>query len=153
MSKFYKKISALNQRGMTLIELVIGMVVVSIALGGVLLVMNQTTAHSADPMVHHQAILVAEAYLEEILTKAYSDPGGPAEGGRADYDNVDDYDGLSDSGARDQFGNAIAGLGNYTVSVDVNDTTLSGVNAKQIVVSVSHAIGINIQLTGFRTDY
>ena len=152
MSSFFKRLAS-NQHGFTLIELVIGMVVVSIALGGVLLVMNQTVGRSADPVVEHQAVAIAEAYLEEIMTKAYSDPGGPAESGRADYDDVDDYHGLSDSGAHDQFGNTISGLGDYTVNVSVSGTSLNGESAKQVTVSVRHPIGINITLTGFRTDY
>ncbi len=44
-----------SQSGVTLVELVVAMVVISIALGGVLLVLNYTTRHSADPVLRHQA--------------------------------------------------------------------------------------------------
>ena len=77
------------RRGFTLVELVIAMVVISIALSGVLMVMNYTTAHSADPMIQHQAVAIAEAYLEEILLKPYADPDGvDGEGSRALFDDV-----------------------------------------------------------------
>jgi len=37
----------MRQRGISLIELIIFIVIISVALTGILLVMNQTTAHSA----------------------------------------------------------------------------------------------------------
>jgi MSHA pilin protein MshD len=52
--------------GFTLIELIVFILVVSIALVGVLLVMNVTAARSSDPLVRKQALAVAEALLEEV---------------------------------------------------------------------------------------
>ena len=60
-----------DQRGVTLVELVISIVVISIALAGTLAVMRRTTASSADPMIVRQAVGVAEAYLEEILLNTW----------------------------------------------------------------------------------
>ncbi len=143
-----------GQRGVTLVELVIAMVVVSIALSGVLMVMNYTTAHSADPVVRHQAVALAESYLEEILLKPYSDPDGvDGEGSRDLFDDVDDYHGLSDAGARNQENIAIAGLGSYRVDVSVLPAALNGVAALQAVVTVSSPLGESITLSGYRTDY
>lgn len=144
-----------DNRGFTLIELVIAMVVVSIALGGVLMVMNYTVQHSADPMLQHQAVAIAEAYLEEALLRAYNDPDGDETGEtRTTFDDVDDYGGLHDEGARDQDDQAINGLGGYTVDVAVvENTLLNGLTAKQVTVTVSHGSGINLSLSGFRTNY
>ncbi len=146
-----------ENRGFTLIELVISIVVVSVALGGVLMAINYTVTHSADPMLQHQAVAIAESYLEEILLKPFADPDGvDSEGSRVLFDDVDDYNGLNDSGARDQTGTAIAGLTNYTVAVTVTSTALNGIGAadsKQITVTVSHPVGFNISLTGYRTNY
>ncbi|MDW7645055.1 MAG: type II secretion system protein [Desulfuromonadales bacterium] len=143
-----------NCRGVTLVELVIAMVVVSIALGGVLLVMNYTTARSADPLLQRQAVAIAEAYLEEILLKPYVDPDGvDGEGSRALYDDVDDYDGLADSGARDQSGAAIAGLANYTVNVSVQPATVNGVAMLRAQVMVGMAGGGSLTLAGYRANY
>jgi MSHA pilin protein MshD len=97
-----------HQSGVTLIELILSMVIISIALVGVLSVMNLTVRHSADPVVEHQAIAIAEAYLEEIQLQAYSDPNGTNTGEtRATYDNVADYHLLNDVSARDQSGASI----------------------------------------------
>jgi MSHA pilin protein MshD len=57
---------ARRDRGLTLIELVIFIAVVGIAVGGVLLVLTQTTRDSADPQLRKQALALAEALLEEV---------------------------------------------------------------------------------------
>src|SRR5690606_35269826 len=62
----------MRARGFTLVELIMGIVVVSVAVGGVLLAMRTTVSKSADPMIAHQGIAIAEAYLEEILTKNFT---------------------------------------------------------------------------------
>jgi len=64
--------------GLTLIELVISIVVIAFAVTGILLVMNKTTAHSADPLIQDQAVAIGEAYLEEILGKSLTVQRGPA---------------------------------------------------------------------------
>lgn len=144
-----------HQSGMTFIELIISMVIIGIAVSGVLSVMNLTTARSADPMIQHQAIAIAEAYLEEILTRRYDDPLGEcaANGGdRSLFCVVDDYDVLSEA-PTNQFGVAIAGLGDYTVSVTVVDETLTGIASKRIDVDVSHPSGMGASLSGYRANY
>ena len=110
---------------MTLIELVVAIVVVSVSLGGTLMLADATTRRSADPMLERQAISIAEAYLEEILQKSYFDPDTGAlcpapEAQRRLYDNLCDYQGLDERGARDQSGAAIAGLDGYRVEIEVD---------------------------------
>src|ERR1035437_6169769 len=68
------------QRGFTLIELIIFIVVVSVGLAGILSVMNTVVKSSADPMVRKQTLAIAESLLEEILLKDYADPNGGANG-------------------------------------------------------------------------
>ena len=130
------------------------MVVISVALSGVLLLLNMTILHSSDPLIQHQALAIAESYLEEILLKQYSDPGGPPESGRPDFDDIADYNGLHDVGARDQF-NSTAGLNDYTVDVMVTAITLGSpaVNAWQVDVTVTHLRGFSMTLRGYRTSY
>jgi MSHA pilin protein MshD len=147
----------LNNRGVTLIELIVAMVVISIALTGVLLVINYTTLHSADPVLRHQAIAIAEAYMEEISLKNFADPDADGEGGRALFDDVDDYNNLVNNGAVDQNGNAIVGLGNYTVSVTVVHQPYGPVGLTvpglRIDVTVVDPAGESLTLTGFRANY
>jgi MSHA pilin protein MshD len=67
------------QRGISLIELIMFMVITSIAVSGVLLVMNQVTAHSADAMIRKQALAIAESVLEEVESMPFTfcDPNDP----------------------------------------------------------------------------
>lgn len=55
-----------NQRGISLVELIMFIVIVSVALAGILLVMNTVTKGSADPLIHKQALAIAESLLEEV---------------------------------------------------------------------------------------
>ena len=68
-----------RQRGISLVELIMFIVIISVALTGILLVMNQTTAHSADPMIRKQALAIAESILEEVelMPFTYCDPDDP----------------------------------------------------------------------------
>lgn len=54
------------QRGISLIELIMFIVIVSVALAGILPVMNVTTRSSADPLIRKQALAIAESLLEEV---------------------------------------------------------------------------------------
>jgi len=130
-------------------------VIISIALTGILNVMNQTTRHSADPIIQQQAIAIAESYLEEIQLLPIIDPDGSNAGEtRATFDNIDDYDGLSDTGAYDQMNVAMTGLNNYNVDVTISNVTISTINMKAITVAVTFAGTSNsVNLTGYRADY
>jgi len=154
-----------TRAGFSLIEIVIAMVVLSVALTGTLSVMERTLRASADPMLMHQAIVIAETYLEEVSLQPYIDPDldqvtgavcPAAEASRALYDNVCDYNGLSNSGARDQTDSAITGLEAYTIDVTVATSatlnTLSGSNAVlRIDVRVQHSTGVDISISGYRS--
>lgn len=149
---------SLRQRGVTLIELLVSIVVVGIAAGIILGLLATTTGASADPMLRHQASAIAEAYLEEILLRSFDDPDGvDGEGSRTAFDDLDDYDGLVDAGAHDQFGNAIAGLGDYTVAVTVTPSSaLAGLPAAdtlRVDVNVSRGSDISLLLSGYRARF
>ncbi|HZW59949.1 MAG TPA: type II secretion system protein [Woeseiaceae bacterium] len=147
---------AAGQRGVTLVELLVSIVIVAIAASTILGVLAMNTSASADPMLRHQASAIAEAYLEEVMLRAFVDPDGmDGESSRAAYDDLDDYDGLFDTGARDQFGNAIPGLDGYSVSITVVPTSalppVPAGDARRVDVSVSRGAAINILLSGYRT--
>lgn len=139
-------------------ELLVSIVIVAIAASGVLGVLSMTTAASADPMIRHQAAAIAEAYLEEILLKPIVDPDGvDGEAVRAEYDDLDDYNGLADAGARDQFGAPMPGLADYNVAVAVSPSgALPGVplvDALRVDVVVTNGVAISFALSGYRTRY
>jgi MSHA pilin protein MshD len=154
-------INSIQQRGATLVELVISIVIVSVAIAGVMLAYTRSVTASADPVILEQAVAVAEAYMEEITLKSFADPdGADGEANRADFDDVDDYHGLADSGARNQISptTVITGLEKYNVGVTVVAEALHTAPssaALRIDVTVTHAdvASLGLTLTSYRTDY
>lgn len=147
--------ASLPQRGATLVELIVSIVIISIGLAGVMLVMDRTTRSSADPMIQYQAIAIAEAYLEEALLKEFTDPDGLGGETRATYDDVNDYN-FTDIGARDQNGQAIAELGQYTVAIAVTSevfNTIGAANVRRVQVTVTSPFGGTVVMSGYRTNY
>lgn len=150
-------------KGFTLIELIITIVVISIALAAMLGAFSSSMARSADPMWRNKTIKLAQLYMDEILSKRYDEStpigGVPAAtavscqpfsadtgelNNRALYDDVDDYDGLSErpvgvNGALD------ASYDNYQVAVTVTCDNAAGavnsnganIHAKRIEVAVT----------------
>jgi MSHA pilin protein MshD len=142
-------------RGLSLVELILFIVVVSAALTGVLSVFLPATAASADPMLRRQALAIAESLLEEVqlMPFTYCDPddanletavsnagcaslvqgigpnAGETRSGSPQFDNVGDYHGYAMSGAVDLNNSAIAGLGGYNASVAVAATALGSIAA------------------------
>lgn len=135
-----------DERGLSLIELLVFIVVVGVAVTGVVSVFSLNARSSADPMVRKQAVAIAESLLEEVLSKPYTycDPddanaesaSSPAacatmaevtgpEAGETRYsnltpfDNVNDYNGFSMVGIQDLTESAIAGLDAYSASIQV----------------------------------
>lgn len=137
--------SSRRQRGLTIIELVVFIVVLSIGLVGIMVLFNQVTRASPDPVVRKQALALAQSVMEEVMLRGftYCDPDDAAvftatgTGGCTTvegigpegefrtaaplFDNVSDYNGFSMAGAGivDLSGNTVSGLGNYSVSVAV----------------------------------
>jgi MSHA pilin protein MshD len=156
--------------GLTLIELLIAIVVIGVAVAGVLRVMSVVTANSADPLFQVQALGIARSYLEEILLHEYADPDGSEAGeNRATYDDVPDYDGLTNNGCLatsaacpvlgdcvcDQLGDPIDSLPGYNVAVSVTADALNGSPALRVDVTVTHnrIPDVNLTLSGYRTSY
>jgi MSHA pilin protein MshD len=71
---------AAGQRGISLIELIIFIVVIGVAVAGVLAAFISSTRASADPMIQKQALSIAEALLEEVQLQpfTYCDPDDTA---------------------------------------------------------------------------
>lgn len=142
---------------MTLVELVIAIVIVGIAAAALYSAMAAITARSTDPMLRQQSLMIAEAYLEEILAKPY-DPADPPVGctnsERRCFNDVRDYHSPEEFQApQDVAGNAIDKLASYGVKVDVDDSSLNGEAALRIEVTVRDPQGQTLTLTGWRTDY
>ncbi|MDP1607255.1 MAG: type II secretion system protein [Rhodocyclaceae bacterium] len=169
-----------RQRGLTLIELIVFIVIVGVALAGVLTVLNHTTRHSADPMIRKQALAIAEAILEEVMLQPFTwcdpDDGNAAtatgyagagnctvsennltaEAGETrgatttPFDNVNDYNGLTTT-------TNIAGGGSapYAATVAVAQQSLNGiaVDASLLITVTVTAPGETIEVQGYRTRH
>ena len=150
-----------RQDGVTLVELVISIVVLAIVAVGLVSAMGTLVGRSADPMIRHQSVAIAEAYIEEIQSMAFGLPGTcpvvPGGGGRADYNNICHYHNLADSGAVDQNGTAIGALADYDVSVTITSSAglggLTAGNAARIDVSVTGPTNETVLMTAYRTNY
>ncbi|WP_296447346.1 type II secretion system protein [Rhodoferax sp. UBA5149] len=154
-----------RHRGFTLIELIIFIVVVSVGLVGILKVMDVTVKSSADPMVRKQAMALADSILEEILLKSYCDPDtvnagtnpptcgvNTVESGRDAYDDVDDYNGLTQAAFTD-LPAELTGPSGYVIAISVAaPASLSGVPMKKVTVTVSRG-SESITMTGYRANF
>jgi MSHA pilin protein MshD len=147
-----------TQRGLTLVELTVAITIVAIAAVGVTGALSFVTSRGADTMVRQQAVAIADAYLEEIMLQPVAAPSGVATPTQRQYFNdEDEYNGLLDNGAVDQFGTAVPNLSAYTVSVAVVQTSalpgISAANARRIDVTVTDPTGVSVTLSGYRTNY
>ena len=114
-----------NRRGVTLVELVLLLVVASIALPGLMVYFTEAMEHSADAQLWTLSASLAQELMEEIKAKRWDQqtpipPGvptavnalGPETGetrcdpalGCQAYNDVDDYNGLNISPPRDSQG-------------------------------------------------
>jgi MSHA pilin protein MshD len=157
------------RRGLSLIELLMFIGIVSIALAALLRVFVQSTSASADPVLRRQALAIAESLMEEVqlmpLTwcdseDATVDTATSAAGctGAADaigpeagesrmtlpsFDHVNDYHGFTMNGITDLTGAAIPGLAVYNASVAVAADTLHSITAAS-----GDALRITVTVTG-----
>lgn len=145
-----------SQRGFTLVEMLVAIVVISVGLMGVLLAFSTVVRGSADPVVHQQMLAIAEEIIEEVQSKAFASAPNAAPAGcaRDSFNDVGDYHGYATSGQICTVdGTAVPALAGYSVTVSVATATLDGVTAaRRIAVTVSRG-SQSLVLAGWRTDY
>lgn len=155
-----------RQHGVTLVELVLAMLIVSIAVASILGVLGLTAGRSADPLLARQSLAVAESLLQEILAQPFTandlDGGPNAIGPEAGetrgspttpFDHVDDYRGYAMNGIVAADGTPIAGLSGYSATVTVQPQALGNVAAGEgllVTVTVTAPGGSSFSLSGFR---
>ena len=144
-----------RQAGVTLVELIVAIVIVGVALGGLVAAYNRASVASAEPLVTQQMLAIAESMMEEVMLKPYTGAGTKG-ATRATYDKIGDYANYTAQAVTDADGLAIAGLDRYKVSVAVDPlaTALPGVTAAQarrINVTVTHG-SQSLTLSGWRTE-
>jgi MSHA pilin protein MshD len=147
--------------GVTLVELVIAIVIVSAALAGLVAAFTRATRASADPVVSQQMLAIGESLMEEIMLKPFIQ-NTDASATRADFNDIRDFDPIDDAadgyattGIRDVDGDPIAGLETYSVAVRINvaGVALNSVaagDALRVQVTVTHGAE-RLVLTGWKT--
>lgn len=168
--------SSSRQRGLSLIEAVIFIVVLGIGLAGLAILYNQLTLASVDPVVRKQAVAIANSLMEEIQLRPFTfcDPDDPAvhsatgpgdcttpegigvEGGETRYsaprfDNVSDYNPFDMPGSiQDISNNNIAGLAGYAAQVRIasagGDFAIPADDALRITITVDGPPATNVQV-------
>ncbi|MEM9414201.1 MAG: prepilin-type N-terminal cleavage/methylation domain-containing protein [Planctomycetota bacterium] len=90
--------------GFTLLEVLIASMILAFATLGLVQAVSAAQAQTYDALRRARATALADALLEEVLSKPYADPQaetavGPdtGESGRDDFDNVDDYHGFAEA--------------------------------------------------------
>lgn len=141
----------LRAAGLSLIEVVLFIVILSIGIAGIVTLYRQVTIASVDPLVRKQAVAIAVSLMEEIQLKGFTfcdpddanvfthplpacttleaiGPNEPALGAETRYadprfDNVNDYHGFTMAGAniKDVGNTTIPNLDGYSVSVSIVD--------------------------------
>lgn len=146
-----------KQGGVTLVEVIITIVVLSVGVAGIMNVLWQTATYSADPMQRQQALNIAQSYMEEIIAKHYADPNlappgascGLLDGTRTSYNDICDYSQLTAQVPTDVSNTAIAGLGGYTVELNFDNTTetLGPAGGSQLTAAANQLIWIEVIVT------
>lgn len=121
-----------SEQGVTLVELVMTIVIISIAVVGVVSAFALISGRSSDPLFQTRAVALSQLYIDEIMGQRYSE-GTPVggvpkasgcdisteESGRSEYDDVDDYNAINQRVPRDAEGAALSGYTGFSVSVTV----------------------------------
>ncbi|HEY7774572.1 MAG TPA: type II secretion system protein [Marinagarivorans sp.] len=149
------------QRGVTLVEVIVFIVVINLAFVAVMQIYGQAVVNSVDPVVRVRATELARATLDEILARRFDENSpsggipacGTAEGeaclgigADTDYDDVGDFNGYSD-----------ATHPNYPVAVSVvnagGDLGLAPAMARKITVVVGMPDGNQVTLAAYKANY
>lgn len=156
-----------HQHGLTLIELIVFIVIVSIAMISIVQVMNQTSIGSVDPLRRKQALQLAESLLEEVTlgrftfcepsdnlaATATSTAGctvaegfGPISGETRPYDNVMDYvtvSGTEQAAFNNSSGVLVDAAGNpigldgYSATLAIQPEALGGIASDATVANMN----------------
>jgi MSHA pilin protein MshD len=143
-----------RQAGVSLVELIVAIVLIAAASAMVMAQLGRSASGSARDVIATQSTIIAGSYLELVASRPFADPDGTGGEPRNAFDDIGDYNGLRDVGARDATGIAIAGLGGYDIRVTVRPTAaLTGVpaaDARRIDVTVRDPAGSTVVATAYR---
>jgi MSHA pilin protein MshD len=146
----------LRQRGISLVEVIVFIVIIGIGVIGLMNAMNLTTRFSSDPLRRKQTLMIAESLMEEVQLARFTycdgdDPAvetatsatdctrpetmGPEAGNVRPFDNVNDYvpaGGTSTTVFNDVNGKLVDAAGNafptgFSATLRITPETFGGV--------------------------
>ncbi|SOB76711.1 MSHA pilin protein MshD [Marinobacter sp. LV10R510-11A] len=157
--------------GATLVELVITIVIISVAIAGVVGAFAVITGRSADPLNQTRAVGLAQLYMDEILSRKYDEatpPGGvpktsgcainTEESDRENYDDVDDYNAINSAASENTDGELLgSAYSGFTVSVNVScaggEVGLAADEAKRIDITIIDPSSQSYLFTAYRANF
>lgn len=161
-----------HQRGVTLVELVMTIVIISVAIAGVVGAFSLMAGRSADPLNQTRSVALAQRYMDEILAKSFDErapigeryDGGcestppPSGRGRDELRDVDDYSGLKETPAKYWKPGALeseSGYEQFTVGVVVNCDDSLGITPepRRIDITIKDPSGNNYLFSAYRGNF
>ncbi|MDM3870891.1 prepilin-type N-terminal cleavage/methylation domain-containing protein [Porticoccus sp. W117] len=158
-----------RQNGFTLIEMVVFLVVISVGLGALIAVYNQSLINSVDPVVRVKMLEIAQSQLDEITARKYDENtptggvpacGSAEPGAQACSFGLDSGENLANAASLDDvddFHNYSATVSGYTSAVAVTlagpELGIANGNAKRITVTVTAPTGDALTLSSYRVNF
>lgn len=157
-------------QGMSLVEMILTIVIISVAMVASLRSFSVLSGRSSDVMVQTRALDLAQLYLDEIMSHRFDEDTGvygtPTFTGacritddgenRDDYDDVDDFAEISNEAPALIDSSLAADYAGFTVSVDVACDDSIGVNtdgAKLVTVTITDPIGNDSVFSVYKGNY
>jgi type II secretory pathway pseudopilin PulG len=159
------------QRGMTLIEATFSVLLVGVMMVAVLSMFGGVAKSRQSLTIQQFGPALARHLMSEVLQAQYQSPTFPANWGpesdeitgtRAAFNDVDDYNGWTETTPKDKNGNLLPNATGWTrtvqvVYIDPANTGGSGISTdmglKKITVTVTSPSGIQAVLVGLRSKY
>lgn len=162
------------QQGATLVELVMTIVIISIAIAGVVGAFALIAGRSADPLNQTRAVALSQLYMDEVLAKSFAE-GAPIGGGlvsaakadctnlgpdgesRLTFNDVDDYHNLNDSPPENSEQEQLAGYNRFRASILVacagTEVGLANHEAKRIDITITDPSNNTYLFSAYRGNF